>query len=80
MTLAALRAGNFSIHTISKLGGRILFRWKIISFISNTASVMCWYNFHVKILTGLCWGKLKAKGEGGGRGREGWMASLTQWA
>ena len=22
---------------------------------------------------------LKAKGEGGGRGRDGWMASPTQW-
>ena len=26
-----------------------------------------------------CWERLKAKGEGGGRGWDGWMASLTQW-
>ena len=26
-----------------------------------------------------CWERLKAKGEGGNRGWEGWMASLTQW-
>ena len=26
-----------------------------------------------------CWGQLKAKGEGGYRGRDGWMVSLTQW-
>ena len=27
-----------------------------------------------------CWERLKARGEGGHRGRDGWMASLTQWA
>ena len=26
-----------------------------------------------------CWGRLKAKGEEGGRGWDGWMASPTQW-
>ena len=26
-----------------------------------------------------CWERLKAKEEGGGRGWDGWMASLTQW-
>ena len=26
-----------------------------------------------------CWERLKARGEGGGRGWDGWMASLTQW-
>ena len=26
-----------------------------------------------------CWKRLKAKGEGGSRGWDGWMASLTQW-
>ena len=27
-----------------------------------------------------CWERLKAGGEGGDRGRDGWNASLTQWA
>ena len=27
-----------------------------------------------------CWKTLKAKGEEGGRGWDGWMASVTQWA
>ena len=27
-----------------------------------------------------CWERLRAGGEGGNRGRDGWMASLTQWA
>ena len=27
----------------------------------------------------LMWEKLRARGEGGGKGWEGWMASLTQW-
>ena len=26
-----------------------------------------------------CWKRLKARGEGGDRGWDGWMASLTQW-
>ena len=26
-----------------------------------------------------CWGRLGAGGEGDNRGRDGWMASLTQW-
>ena len=26
-----------------------------------------------------CWERLKARGEGGNRGWDGWMASLTQW-
>ena len=26
-----------------------------------------------------CWGRLRARGEGGDRGWDGWMASLTQW-
>ena len=26
-----------------------------------------------------CWERLKAKGERGDRGLDGWMASLTQW-
>ena len=27
----------------------------------------------------LCWGRLRAEGEGGNRGWDGWMASPTQW-
>ena len=26
-----------------------------------------------------CWGRLRARGEGGNRGWDGWMTSLTQW-
>ena len=26
-----------------------------------------------------CWERLKARGKGGNRGQDGWMASLTQW-
>ena len=26
-----------------------------------------------------CWDRLRARGEGGGRGWDGWMASLTHW-
>ena len=37
-----------------------------------------WILFHWK--RAWCWGRLRAGGEGGDRGWDGWMASLTQWA
>ena len=43
----------------------------------NTLAAWCEELTHWK--SPWCWERLKAKGEGGGRGWEGWMASLTQW-
>ena len=36
-----------------------------------------WILFHWK--RAWCWGRLRAGGEGGDRGWDGWMASLIQW-
>ena len=30
-------------------------------------------------IIGKCWERLRAGGEGGDRGRDGWMASPTRW-
>ena len=47
------------------------------SWSSNTLATWCKKLTHWKIPW--CWGRLKAGGEGDDRGRDGWMASLTQW-
>ena len=44
---------------------------------SSTLATWCKEPTHWKILW--CWEILRAGGEGGNRGRGGWMASLTQW-
>ena len=43
----------------------------------NTLATWCEELTHWKILW--CWEILKARGEGGNRGRDGWMALPTQW-
>ena len=44
---------------------------------SNTLVTWCEEPAHWKRLW--CWERLMAEGEGGHRGWDGWMASLTQW-
>ena len=44
---------------------------------SNTLATWCEELTHWK--RPWCWERLKAGGEGGDRGWDGWMASLTQW-
>ena len=44
---------------------------------SNTLATWCNELTHWK--RPWCWERLKAGGEGGDRGWDGWMASLTQW-
>ena len=44
---------------------------------TNTLANWCKELTHRKRLW--CWERLKAGGEGGNRGRDGWMASLTRW-
>ena len=43
----------------------------------NTLATWCRELTHLKILW--CWERLRARGEGDGRGWDGWMASPTQW-
>ena len=54
-------------------------RWKdwCWSWNSNTLATWCEEPSHWKRLW--CWERLKAGGEGGDRGWEGWMVSPTQW-
>ena len=47
------------------------------SWSSNTLATWCKELTHWKIPC--CWERLKARGEGDARGRDGWMASPTQW-
>ena len=47
------------------------------SWNSNTLATWCKELTHWK--RPWCWERLKARGEGDDRGRDGWMASLTQW-
>ena len=49
----------------------------ILSWSSNTLAAWCQELTHWKRYR--FWERLKAKGEGGSRGWDGWMASLTQW-
>ena len=51
--------------------------WKDWCWSSNTLATWCKEMAHWK--TSWCWERLKARGEGGNRGWDGWMASLTQW-
>ena len=47
------------------------------SWNSNPLATWCEEPTHLK--RPWCWERLKAGGEGDDRGRDGWMASLTQW-
>ena len=47
------------------------------SWNSNTLATWCEEQTHWK--RPWCWERLKARGEVDDRGRDGWMASLTQW-
>ena len=47
------------------------------SWSSNTLATWCKELTHWK--RSWCWERLRAGGEGGGRGWDGWMASKTQW-
>ena len=49
------------------------------SFPLKCACYILYHHEHPCIDGPWCWEKLKAEGEGDNRGRDGWMASLTQW-
>ena len=51
--------------------------WLYWSWSSNTLAPWCKELTHWE--RPWCWERLKAGGEGGDRGWDGWMASLTQW-
>ena len=51
--------------------------WKDWCWSSNSLATRCEEQAHLK--RPWCWERLKAGGEGDDTGRDGWMASLTQW-
>ena len=80
----ALTAISFFFHLVFNLP--FIFNWRIIAlqccvdfchtsiWISHryTYESTCWKR-------PWCWERLRERGEGGDRGWDGWMASLTQW-
>ena len=54
-----------------------ILNWKDWCWSSNTLATWCKELTHLK--RPWCWERLKAGGEGDGRGRDGWMALPTQW-
>ena len=51
--------------------------WKDWCWSSNALATWCKEPTHLK--RPWCWERLKVGGEGGDKGWDGWMASLTQW-
>ena len=51
--------------------------WKDWNWNSNTLATWCEELTHLR--RPWCWERLKAGGEGDGRGSDGWLALLTQW-
>ena len=45
----------------------------------SSSTLATWWEDPIHWKRPWCWKKLEAKGEGGGRGWDDWMASLTQW-
>ena len=45
----------------------------------NSNTLATWYEELTHLKSPWCWERLKAGGEGDDRGRDGWMASPTQW-
>ena len=70
-----LVSGSSNLSILEEITLNIV--WKDCCWSSSTLAT--WYEelTHWKRL--LCWERLKAEGEGGGRGRDGQIASLTQW-
>ena len=57
----------------------IFIHWKDWWWSWSSSPLATWYEAPTYWKRPWCWERLKAKGEGDGRGWDGWMASLTQW-
>ena len=60
------------LYKLSFIGEGLMWSWR-----STTLAIWCEVPTHWK--SPWCWERLRAKGEVGGRGWGGWMASLTRW-
>ena len=66
-----------SVSRHSGLGSVFYRLYFFLTHGSNTWAIWCEELTHWK--RPWCWERLRAGGEGGNRGWDGWMASLTQW-
>ena len=69
------RRSNQSI--LKKINPKYSLEGLMLVWNSNTLATWCEKLTHLKRLW--CWERLRAGGEGDDRGRDGWMASPTQW-
>ena len=53
--------------------------WKDWCWSWNCSTLVTWCEELIHLKRPWCWERLRAGGEGDGRGWAGWMASLTQW-
>ena len=54
--------------------------WKDWYWSWSSSALATWYEELTHWKRPWCWERLRARKEGGGRGWDGWMISLTQWA
>ena len=88
--IAFKTACTFSSLIMSSLPG-VIFYFLLLFSIGQSPSSHWLFFTHAKTLATCCkemthwkipwcWGRLRARGEGGDRGWDGWIASLTQWS
>ena len=53
--------------------------WKVWCWSWNSNTLATWWKEPTHLKRSWCWERLKTGGEGGDRGWDGWMASLTWW-
>ena len=70
----ARRSNQFILKEISPES-----HWKDWCCSWNSKTFGTWYEDLTQLKRPWCWERLKAGGEGDDRGRDGWMASWTQW-
>ena len=67
------------IQPVHPKGDQSWVHWKDWCWSWNSNTLATWYEELTHLKRHWCWERLKAGGEGDNRGRNGWMASLTQW-
>ena len=82
---SALGLWRLSHWTIREVPGNLKMK-RLEDFSVMTTHILSWVTIKFLLIKvslfyviPWCWGRLRAGGEGGDRGWDGWMASLTQW-
>ena len=68
-----------SNQSIPKETSVLNIHWKDWCWSCSSNTLATWYEKLTHLKSPWCWERLKARGEGDDRGRDGWMASPTQW-